>query len=114
MQLSLTYFAVTNNRPAFAIKTSKNLSTLSQKNFYQLLAIQEYMEVMGIKFNRNFNLNKKEIKKIINDYGRLEINHNILLNLNNIKKSLSYIPIELKSNEFCFSSLLREVKKQRG
>ena len=31
MQLSLTYFAVTNNKPAFAIESSKNLSTLSQK-----------------------------------------------------------------------------------
>ena len=46
MQLSLTYFAVTNNKPAFAIETSKNLSSLSQKVFYQLLAIEEFMKIM--------------------------------------------------------------------
>lgn len=114
MRLSLTYFAVTNNKPAFAIETSKDLSTLSQKVFYQLLAIEEYMKVMGIKYKRDFTLNEKEITKIINDYGTLVINSNILLNLNNLKKSLSFIPIESKSNDFYFSSPLGEVKRRRG
>ncbi len=114
MQLSLTYFAVTNDKPAFAIETSKNLSTLSQKVFYQLLAIEEYMKVMGITFHRDFTLNEVGINKIIKDYGILVINHNFLLNLNNIKKSLSYIPIESKSNEFYFSNPLGKIKKQRG
>jgi len=114
MQLSLTYFAVTNDKPAFAIETSKNLSTLSQKVFYQLLAIEEYMKVMGITFHRDFTLNEVGINKIIKDYGILVINHNFLLNLNNIKKSLSYIPIESKSNEFYFSNPLGKIKKKRG
>jgi hypothetical protein len=47
MQLSLTYFAVTHNKPAFAIESSKNLSSLSQKVFYQLLAIEEFMNIDG-------------------------------------------------------------------
>jgi len=114
MQLSLTYFAVTNDKPAFAIETSKNLSTLSQKIFYQLLAIEEYMKVMGIKYNKDFELSEKEISKIIKNYGILEINHNILLNLSNIKKSLSFIPIESNSNGFCFSNPLGEIKKRKG
>lgn len=83
MQLSLTYFAVTNQKPAFAIETSKNLSNLSQKVFYQLLAIEEYMKIMGI-------------------------NNHILLDLTNIKTSLSYIPIKSKSNEFNFSHPLEK------
>jgi hypothetical protein len=112
MQLSLTYFAVTHNKPAFAIETSKNLSSLSQKVFYQLLAIEEFMKIMQIKYTRDFKLNEKNIAKIIKNYGTLEINHNILLNLNNIKKSLSYIPIKSKSNEFSFSHPLGTVKKR--
>jgi len=111
MQLSLTYFAVTNNKPAFAIETSKNLSTLSQKVFYQLLAIEEYMKIMGIKFQRDFTLNEQNLAKIINNYGNLEINHNILLNFSDIKKSLSFIPIKSKSNEFRFSHPLGGIKK---
>jgi hypothetical protein len=112
MQLSLTYFAVTHNKPAFAIETSKNLSSLSQKVFYQLLAIEEFMKIMQIEYTRDFELQQKNIAKIIKNYGTLEINHNILLNLNNIKKSLSYIPIKSKSNEFNFSHPLGMVKKR--
>ena len=113
MQLSLTYFAVTNNKPAFAIETSKNLSTLTQKVFYQLLAIEEYMKIMGIEYQRDFNLNEKELEKIINNYGTLKINKNILLNLCDIKKSLSYIPIKSEDNIFKFTHPLGDVKKIR-
>ena len=114
MQLSLTYFSVTNQKPAFAIETSKNLSNLSQKVFYQLLAIEEYMNIMGIEYKRNFQLNEKEIRKILNNYGTLGINGNILLNLSDIKKSLSFIPIKSKSNVFKFSHPLGKIKKIKG
>ncbi|MDA7817727.1 hypothetical protein N9A28_06020 [Sulfurimonas sp.] len=111
MQLSLTYFAVTNNKPAFAIESSKNLSSLSQKVFYQLLAIEEFMNIMGITYSRDFKLNEKNITKIIKNYGNLRINNNISLNLADIKKSLSFIPIKSKSNEFVFSHPLGSIRK---
>uniref|UniRef100_UPI002635745F M99 family carboxypeptidase catalytic domain-containing protein n=1 Tax=Sulfurimonas sp. TaxID=2022749 RepID=UPI002635745F len=111
MQESLTYFAIKHYKPAFAIETSKRLPNLSQKVFYQLVAIESYMKIMGIKYTRDFKLNKNSINKIIKNYGTLEINHNILLNLNNIKKSLSYIPIKSKNNSFKFSNPLGSVKK---
>ncbi len=114
MQLSLTYFAVTHNKPAFAIETSKYLSTVEQKVFYQLCAIEGFMNIMGIKFHRDFQLNEKNLRKIIKNYGTLEINHNILLDLNNIKKSLSYIPIKSSKNSFHFSNPLGFVKKVKG
>ena len=111
MQLSLTYFAVTNNKPAFAIETSKYLSSLSQKVFYQLIAIEEFMNIVGIKYKRDFKLNLKNISKIIKDYGTLSINGNILLDLTNIKQSLSYMPIKCRHNTFKFSNPLGAVKK---
>jgi hypothetical protein len=114
MQLSLTYFAVTNNKPAFAIESSKNLSTLSEKVFYQLLAIEEFMKIMNISFKRDFKLNELEIEKILKKYGTLKINSNILLNLCDIKKSLSYIPIKSNDNVFEFSHPLGSVRKSRG
>ena len=114
MQLSLTYFAVTHNKPAFAIETSKNLPSLSKKVFYQLLAIEEFMNIMGITFVRDFELNEKSIKKILKNYGNLAINNNILFNLNNIKKSLSYIPLNSNGNTFKFSNPLGSIKKVRG
>ena len=111
MQLSLTYFAVTNNKPAFAIESSKNLSSLSQKVYYQLLAIEEFMNIMGITFKRNFELNESSIYNELHKYGNISINNNISLNLSDVKKSLSYIPIKLKSNEFKFSHPLGSIKK---
>ncbi|MBA1438057.1 MAG: succinylglutamate desuccinylase/aspartoacylase family protein [Epsilonproteobacteria bacterium] len=114
MQLSLTYFAVTHNKPAFAIETSKSLSSLSQKVFYQLLAIEEYMKIMGIKYKRDFSLNESELSKIINNYGSLEINDNILIQLSNIKKTLSFVPIKSNNNDFHFSHPLGKIKRTKG
>ena len=114
MQLSLTYFAVTNNKPAFAIESSKNLSSLSQKVYYQLLAIEEFMNIMNIDFKRNFKLNEKSIRNMLADYGVLKINNNISLNLSNIKKNLSYIPLKSNSNEFEFSHPLGSIQAVNG
>ena len=111
MKLSLTYFAVTNGKPAFAIETSKDLSSLSQKVFYQLVAIEEFMKIMDIPFIRNFDLSEKNLSKIINNYGYLTINDNIKLNLNDLKKSLSFVPLELERNRFNFSNPLGDFKK---
>jgi len=113
MRLSLTYFAVKNDKPAFAIETSKSLSSISQKVFYQLLAIEEFMKIMGIEYQRDFDLTEKNITKIIKNYGTLEINHKILLNLCDIKKSLSFIPLKSNSNGFSFSNPLGVAKKNR-
>ncbi len=113
MQLSLTYFAVTNNKPAFAIETSKNLTSLSQKVFYQLMAIEEFMNIMGIHYKRNFELNIKNISKVILDYGKLEINNAIIINLTNIRKNLSYFPLQYNRNVFRFSHPLGSVRKMQ-
>ena len=114
MQLSLTYFAVTNNKPAFAIESSKNLDSLSQKVFYQLLAIEEFMNIMGIKFERDFKLSEFNLTNIINNYGTLSINNNIFINLSNIKKTLRFIPIKSKGNNFKFSNPLGSINKENG
>ncbi len=112
MQLSLTYYAVTNNKPAFAIESSKNLSSLSEKVFYQLLAIEEFMNIMQISFKRDFELTIDTLENVIENYGDLQINGNISLNLNGIKKSLSYIPIKSVNNVFKFSHPLGSMRKE--
>ena len=113
MQLSLTYFAVTNNKPAFAIESSKNLSSLAQKVFYQLLAIEEFMKIMDIKYKRDFALSVQNVENVLKNYGNLIINDNISFNLNNIKNYLSYIPLKSKDNVFDFSHPLGSFVKVR-
>jgi len=112
MQLSLTYYAVTNHKPAFAIESSKNLSSLSQKVFYQLLAIEEFMNIMKIDYSRDFELSEKNLSNITKNYGNLSINSNFNISLTNIKKTLSFIPINLKSNTFKFSNPLGTIEKR--
>ena len=91
MQQSLTYFAIQHAKPAFAIETSKNLSSLAQKVFYQLVAIEEYMKIMHIKYSRDFHLNVKEVSKLLKDYGTLVINHNFLSSSRTLSKSKCFV-----------------------
>ncbi|MBP6325098.1 MAG: succinylglutamate desuccinylase/aspartoacylase family protein [Sulfurospirillum sp.] len=95
MQQSLTYFAIQNNKPAFAIETSKNITDLSQKVFYQLKTIEEFMNLMNIKFTRPFELNQTTIKKLLEDDGILEIPPTkITLDLSTLKPYIKFFPME--------------------
>jgi hypothetical protein len=111
MKHSLTYFAVTHNKPAFAIESSKNLPTLQEKVFYHLRAIECYMDVMGITFERSFNLTPQEIEKMINLKGNLTVNNNQFLNLDDVKTRLSLIPLQSGRNDFNFSHPLGSVEE---
>lgn len=109
MRHSLTYYAVTHHKPAFAIETSKNLPTLHQKVFYQLKAIESYMKIMGIVYEPLFDLTPENVENRIQNYGSLTINNNFYLNLNNLKNSLSFIPIQSNGNDFVFSHPLGNI-----
>ncbi|MDX1295240.1 MAG: M99 family carboxypeptidase catalytic domain-containing protein [Sulfurimonadaceae bacterium] len=114
MQHSLTYFAVTHNKPAFAIETSKHLSSLAEKVFYQLNAIEAFMKIMGITYSRTFSLNRDTVSSLLTEHGKVLINNKISLNLNNIRKSLSFIPLESNKNTFVFTHPLGSVKRSKG
>jgi hypothetical protein len=72
------------------------------------------MNIMDISFTRKFELKEKHIDKILKDYGNLTINSNFSMNLTNIKKSLSFIPIKSRSNVFKFSHPLGSIVQKRG
>lgn len=114
MQHSLTFFAISNNKPAFAIETSKELQKAVQKAYYQLRAIEAFMQIMGIKYKRDFELNSENIQNITKSNGTLTINDNISLNLDTLRKNLRYIPLQSIKNDLCFSHPLGGVKKGNG
>ncbi len=114
MQHSLTYFAINNNKPAFAIETSKELQTTAQKVYYQLRAIEAFMQIMGIEYQRDFDLDSESVKNITKNSGKITINGNISLNLDNLRKNLSYIPLQSNKNELYFSHPLGDVVKGDG
>jgi len=103
MQHSLTYFAINHNKPSFAIETSKELKTTSQKVYYQLRAIEAFMQIMGIQYQRDFELDSNNVKNITKSSGKIAINDNISLNLDNLRKNLSYIPLQSNKNQLYFT-----------
>ncbi|MCG3695638.1 M99 family carboxypeptidase catalytic domain-containing protein [Aliarcobacter butzleri] len=111
MQLSLTYFAITNNKPAFAIETSKNITDLTEKVIYQLKSIEEFMKIMDIEFQRDFDINNyEEVKKRLFDFGEVKINENIAFDLNDSRKILRFVPLKKENNEFKFENALGATK----
>ena len=103
MKHSLTFFAINQNKPAFAIETSKNLPTLNEKVFYQLRAIEGYMRYMGIEYTRSFDLTSENLKSILKYDGNVTINNTTALNFENLRNELSFIPLQSESNVFKFS-----------
>ena len=114
MQQSLTYFSIQNNKPAFAIETSKNITDLSQKVFYQLKTIEEFMNIMNIKFARPFELNKESIQKILADDGILEIpTTKITLDLSTIKSYIKFFPMDKEKLVYSSNNPLVAVVKDK-
>ena len=103
MRHSLTYFAINNSKPAFAIETSKELKETALKVYYQLRAIEAFMQIMGITYQRDFELDSQNVNNITKSSGNIVINGNISLNLDNLRKYLSFIPLQSNKNELYFS-----------
>jgi hypothetical protein len=115
MQLSLTYFAITNHKPAFAVETSKNITDLVKKVKYQLKAIESFMNIMGIEYERDFDLdNLEQLTNILNRYKQVKINDCITLNLETIKSTNYYFPLKNDNNIFKFEHPLGAIVKYKG
>lgn len=110
-QNSLTFFATTHLKPALAIETSKNIKELPLKTLYQLSSIEVLMEILGIEFERSFDLNLENVTGKIDDFGSVKINDNITLELSGIKNSLNFIPLLKEENSFVFTNPIAGVKK---
>ncbi len=115
MQLSLTYFAITNNKPAFAVETSKNITDLVKKVKYQLKAIESFMRIMDIEYERDFDLdNLDELDAILKKYKTVKINDHITLDLETIKSTNYYFPLKNDDNNFKFEHPLGAMVKYKG
>ncbi len=96
MLKSLTYFAIENKKSAFANEASKSLRT-HERVYYHLLALEKYMDIMGIEYERNFKLTPKEIKKVINKGVEVSLfDKKVYLNLENPRSIIRYVPMPKK------------------
>ena len=96
MSKTLTYYAVTHGKAAFGHETSKSLN-VAQRVYYKMLAIEKYMDIMGIKYKRKFPLTLSGVKHALDDDISITFDDtHIKVPLANIRNIQKYFPI--KSN----------------
>ncbi len=108
MSKTLTYFAICNSKPAFGLEVSKSFLTY-KRVYYHLLVVETFFKKMGIEFEREFELSFSGVKDAINKDIQICLNNKILLDLEDARKQLRYIPfrkdkkIELNSRNPLFA-----------
>ncbi|MEA2091936.1 MAG: M99 family carboxypeptidase catalytic domain-containing protein [Campylobacterota bacterium] len=94
MEKTLTYFAINQGKAAFGNEASKNLPT-HKRVYYHLLALEKYMDIMGIEFKRKFDLNPKGVYRAINHDIHISLyDDKINLPLSQIRDIVKYFPIK--------------------
>ncbi|WP_031348012.1 M14 family metallopeptidase [Sulfurimonas hongkongensis] len=94
MEKTLTYFAINEGKAAFGNEASKSLPT-HQRVYYHLLALEKYMNVMGIEFKRKFTLDSAGVYSAINNDIHISLyEEKISLPLAQIRDIVNYFPIK--------------------
>ena len=113
MEKTLTYYAINHGKAAFGNEASKSLST-HNRVYYHLLAIEKYMDIMGIEYKRKFRLNSKGVYDAINNDIYISLyDSKIKLPLSQVRTLLKYFPIK-KGSKIDFEAsnpLLAIIKK---
>jgi hypothetical protein len=94
MEKSLTYYAINQGKAAFGNEATKNQPT-HKRVYYHLLALEKYMQVMGIEFKRKFELNPAGVYRAINHDIYISLyDGKIKLPLSQIRDIVKYFPIK--------------------
>jgi Carboxypeptidase controlling helical cell shape catalytic/C-terminal domain of metallo-carboxypeptidase len=103
MLKTLTYFATRNLKPAFGVEASKSFPT-HQRTFYHLSAVEAFMDLLDIAYERDFELSLRDVDNAIRSDIKLALyNSKILLDVENARNRLPFIPLK-KSSEIEFIS----------
>ncbi|MDX9744650.1 MAG: M99 family carboxypeptidase catalytic domain-containing protein, partial [Arcobacteraceae bacterium] len=93
MSKTLTYYAINHGKSAFGHETSKSLSA-NERIYYKLLAIEKFMDIMGIEYKRNFELSLDGIDKAVTENIDITFEDtNIKMPLKDIRNIQKYFPI---------------------
>lgn len=98
MEKALTYFAISNEKPAFANESSKSLP-VHERVYYQLLAIESYFRQMGIEYERPFALDPRAVKEAM--YEDIQIaffDKRIVLDVTDVRPFINYLPLKRGTN----------------
>ncbi len=115
MEKTLTYYAINQGKAAFGNEASKSLPT-HERVYYHLLALEKYMDVMGIEYKRKFNLNDKVVKNILDNDIEISLYDNkIKLPLAEIRNMLKFFPVKKDGTiDFIPSNPLMSIVKEKS
>ncbi|QJT10757.1 deacylase [Oceanidesulfovibrio marinus] len=103
MEKTLTYFAINQGKAAFGIEASKDFPT-SLRTYYHLQALEAFMDLMGIEYTRDFELNVADVRKTIDTDAAVALYDNrIFLDLRDVRSTLRYVPLK-KNAQLAFAS----------
>ncbi len=116
MAKTLTYYAINHGKPAFGNEATKEFDT-HYRAYYHLLALEAYMDYMGIQYKRNFELTPEGVKKIIEGDYLVTLFDKIVLPTKDVRQHLRFIPVDKTHSKTLFSSdnpLICAVKGDNG
>ncbi len=115
MEKTLTYFAIRHGKPAFGIEASKTFLT-HRRAYYHLLAVEGFMQALGIEHERPFTLTAAEVRRRIDANLKLALyDARILLDVTGgARARLGYIPMRRdRPLEFTASNPLLAIVGER-
>lgn len=99
MEKSLSYYAVRQNKAAFGLEASKELS-VAERTYYHLTMIEEFLRMAGVEFKRDFDLSPAGIDKALQEnLGVSFAGNRIFLPLDNVRKNINYLPLSRNSDK---------------
>ena len=115
MSKTLTYYAIGEGKAAFGNESSKALP-VHERVYYKLLALEKFMDIMGIEYEREFDLNAKNLKHVIDNDIFISFNDKkIFIPLSRIRSHITYFPVERGAKiSFKPSSPVMTVLEEKG
>jgi hypothetical protein len=116
MAKTLTYYAINQGKPAFAVEASKSFGT-ARRVYYHLQATEAYMKAFGIEFERQMRLSLPAIEAAIGTQPQIALyDRRLVLDVADARRRLGYIPMK-RGSEVVFeasSPLVALVAREGG
>ena len=94
MEKTLTYYAIQRGKPAFGIEASKEFTT-HKRAYSHLHVIEAFMDYLGIKYSRDFNLAEHAVRQRIDNNIKLVLyGSKIFFDMANVRSQLGYVPMK--------------------
>jgi len=97
MEKTLTYFAARHLKPAFGVEASKSFLT-HERAFFHLQVIESAMKYLGIRYQREFELSKQQLKDRIDNNVQISFYEDkISFDMQNARKKIRFVPFKKDS-----------------